>query len=180
MGSWSCSTSCSTRRGTGAAAAAPPWPTTSATAPAPTWPPATPRSRRSPARRTRSWRAYRQERGWAFPWYSSYGSDFNYDFHVSLDPAVTPNSYNFRAGDELAAAGQAWLIDHVGEQPGVSAFLRDGDEVFHTYAVYGRGVEVMMHAYRLLDITALGRHEDWEEPKGRVPAAHAADPSFTS
>ncbi len=124
--------------------------------------------------------AYRQERGWAFPWYSSYGSDFNYDFHVSLDPAVTPNSYNFRAGDELAAAGQAWLIDHVGEQPGVSAFLRDGDEVFHTYAVYGRGVEVMMHAYRLLDITALGRHEDWEEPKGRVPAAHAADPSFTS
>ena len=74
--------------------------------------------------------------GWAFPWYSSYGSDFNYDFHVSLDPAVTPNSYNFRAGDELAAAGQAWLIDHVGEQPGVSAFLRDGDEVFHTYAAY--------------------------------------------
>ncbi len=63
---------------------------------------------------------------------------------------------------------------------GVSAFLRDGDEVFHTYATYGRGVEVMMHAYRLLDITALGRHEEWEEPKGRVPAAHPADPGFTS
>ena len=83
--------------------------------------------------------AYRQERGWAFPWYSSYGSDFNYDFHVSLDPAVTPNSYNFRAGDELAAAGQAWLIDHVGEQPGVSAFLRDGDEVFHLRRLRPRG-----------------------------------------
>lgn len=124
--------------------------------------------------------AYRQARGWTFPWYSSYGSDFNYDFHVSLDPAVAPNSYNFRGTDELAAAGQSWLIDYVGEQPGVSAFLRDGDEVFHTYATYGRGVEVMMHAYRLLDITALGRGEEWEEPKGRLSAPRPADPSFTS
>lgn len=124
--------------------------------------------------------AYRQARGWSFPWYSSYGSDFNYDFHVSLDPAVAPNSYNFRGTDELAAAGQSWLIDYVGEQPGISAFLRDGDEVFHTYATYGRGVEVMMHAYRLLDITALGRGEEWEEPKGRLSAPRPADPSFTS
>lgn len=124
--------------------------------------------------------AYRRERGWTFPWYSSHGSDFNYDFHVTLDPAVKPNNYNFRGGDELVAAGQAWLVDYVGEQPGVSAFLRDGDEVFHTYAAYGRGVDVMMHAYRLLDITALGRGEEWEEPKGRVPVPHPADPSFTS
>ncbi|SDM27612.1 DUF899 domain-containing protein [Allokutzneria albata] len=124
--------------------------------------------------------AYKQARGWTFPWYSSHGSDFNYDFHVSLDPEVTTNSYNFRSGDELVAAGQSWLVDHVGEQPGVSAFLRDGDEVFHTYATYGRGVEVMMHAYRLLDITAFGRNEEWEEPKGRVTTPHPADPSFTS
>ncbi|WP_026820949.1 DUF899 domain-containing protein [Arthrobacter castelli] len=124
--------------------------------------------------------AYRQARGWTFPWYSSHGSDFNYDFHVSLDPDVTPNSYNFRDTDELPAAGMAWLVDYVGEQPGISAFLRDGDEIFHTYATYGRGVEVMMHAYRLLDITALGRQEDWEEPKGRLANAHVADPTFTS
>lgn len=54
----------------------------------------------------------------------------------------------------------------------------DPDTGSHTYAAYGRGVEVMMHAYRLLDITALGRHEDWEEPKGRVPAVHVANPGF--
>jgi predicted dithiol-disulfide oxidoreductase (DUF899 family) len=123
--------------------------------------------------------AYRRERGWTFPWYSSHGSDFNFDFHVSLDPAVAPAVYNFRDPDELVAAGQAWLTEYVGEQPGVSAFLREGDEVFHTYAAYGRGVEVMMHAYRLLDITALGRQEEWEEPKDRVPDAGPADPSFT-
>lgn len=123
--------------------------------------------------------AYRQARGWTFPWYSSYGGDFNHDFHVSLDPDVAPNVYNFRDGDESAAIGQDWLADYVGELPGVSAFLRDGDEVFHTYSTYGRGVEVMMHAYRLLDITALGRQEEWEEPKGRVPNARPADPGFT-
>ncbi|WHT18353.1 DUF899 domain-containing protein [Crossiella sp. CA-258035] len=124
--------------------------------------------------------AYKQTRGWTFPWYSSHGSDFNYDFDVSLDPATGPNRYNFRSGEELTAAGQGWLIDYVGEQPGVSAFLREGEEVFHTYATYGRGVEVMMHAYRLLDITARGRHEDWEEPKGRVAAPRESDPGFTS
>jgi predicted dithiol-disulfide oxidoreductase (DUF899 family) len=124
--------------------------------------------------------AYRESRGWTFPWYSSAGSTFNHDFHVSLDPAVTPNAYNFRSGEELVAAGQAWLVDHVGEQPGISAFLRDGDEVFHTYSTYGRGVEAMMHAYRLLDLTAQGRSEEWEEPKGRVAAAHPHDPTFTS
>jgi predicted dithiol-disulfide oxidoreductase (DUF899 family) len=124
--------------------------------------------------------AYQLARGWSFPWYSSFGSDFNYDFHVSLDPAVTPNSYNFRGGEEFADAGLEWLADYVGEQPGVSAFLREGDEVFHTYATYGRGVEVMMHAYRLLDITALGRQEPWEQPEGRAQQMHPADPSFTN
>jgi predicted dithiol-disulfide oxidoreductase (DUF899 family) len=121
---------------------------------------------------------YKSTRGWSFPWFSSYGSDFNYDFHVSLDPSITPTSYNFRSGDEFAAAGEEWLIDYVGEQPGVSAFLREGDEIFHTYAVYSRGVEVMMHAYRLLDITALGRQEGWEEPKGRAPVAYRTHPGF--
>jgi predicted dithiol-disulfide oxidoreductase (DUF899 family) len=124
--------------------------------------------------------AYRATRGWTFPWYSSYNSDFNYDFHVSLDPTVGANQYNFRSAAELAAAGQAWLSNYVGEQPGVSTFLREGNEIFHTYATYGRGVEVMMHAYRLLDITALGRHEQWEEPQRRAAATHPADPTFTS
>ncbi|QIS19587.1 DUF899 domain-containing protein [Nocardia terpenica] len=117
-------------------------------------------------------RALRDAKGWRFPWYSSYGSDFNYDFHVTLDPAVQPANYNFRDADELAATGFEWMLDFSGEQPGISCFLRDGDEAFHTYSTFGRGVEVMMPGLRLLDLTALGRQEDWEEPRGRVLAAH--------
>jgi predicted dithiol-disulfide oxidoreductase (DUF899 family) len=46
--------------------------------------------------------------GWTFPWYSSQGSDFNYDFHVTLDGSVTPIEYNFRTAQELFDMGQAW------------------------------------------------------------------------
>ena len=118
-------------------------------------------------------------RGWTFPWFSSEGSTFNYDFHVSFDPAVAPAHYNYRDADELAASDEwAWLVEYVGEQPGISTFLREGDEVFHTYSTYGRGVEVMMHAYDLLDLTALGRQEDWEQPTGRAPVIHSAAPGY--
>ncbi|GAA4890499.1 DUF899 domain-containing protein [Actinomycetospora straminea] len=114
-------------------------------------------------------------RGWTFPWFSSLGSRFNHDFHVTLDPAVVPASYNFLDTAELAADPElAWMVSYVGEQPGISAFLRDGDDVYLTYSTYGRGVEVMMHAYHLLDLTALGRQETWEEPAGRAPVAHDA------
>src|SRR5262245_17198014 len=128
---------------------------------------------RAPYPKLQGWRA---SRGWTFSWYSSFGSDFNYDFHVSFDPAVARPTYNYRDADELAAAGFDWLADYVGEQPGISCFLRDGDEVFHTYSTYGRGVEVMMPAYPLLDLTALGRQEEWEEPKDRAPVVYPADP----
>ncbi|MGH3518836.1 MAG: DUF899 domain-containing protein [Haloechinothrix sp.] len=123
-------------------------------------------------------RAVREAKGWTFPWYSSYGSDFNYDFHVTLDPAVAPASYNYRDADELVAAGLEWMTEYAGEQPGISCFLRDGDEVFHTYSTFGRGLEVMMTGYHLLDITALGRQEEWEEPKGRAPVGYPANPSY--
>jgi predicted dithiol-disulfide oxidoreductase (DUF899 family) len=65
------------------------------------------------------------------------------------------------------------------EQPGVSFFLRDGDAIFHTYSTYARGTEQLGGAYSVLDLTALGRQEEWEEPKGRVTDTHGADPSFT-
>lgn len=123
--------------------------------------------------------AYREAKGWTFPWYSSNGSMFNYDFHVTLDPEVAATEYNFRTTDELVDAGLGWMTVHVGEQPGISSFLRDGDEIFHTYSTYGRGVDVMMSAYRMLDITALGRQEDWEEPQGRAPKAVPGDPGYT-
>ena len=66
------------------------------------------------------------------------------------------------------------------EQPGYSMFLRDGDAVFHTYSVYARGTESLGGSYYLLDLTALGRQEDWEEPKGRSDDARIARPDFAS
>ena len=123
---------------------------------------------------------YRAEKGWDIRWYSSYGSDFNYDFHVTLDESVAPVEYNFRTRAEHEAAGTAVYVE--GEQPiegpGHSCFLRVGDDVFHTYSSFGRGAEWTGGSYAYLDLTALGRQEDWEEPKGRADAAHAASPDF--
>jgi predicted dithiol-disulfide oxidoreductase (DUF899 family) len=125
--------------------------------------------------------AYKARKGWTFPWYSSYGSDFNYDFHVTLDESVTPIEYNYRSKAEHEQAGTSYYVE--GEQPieapGTSFFLRDGDEVFHTYSTYARGAEMMGGSYYFLDLTALGRQEDWEEPKDRVPDAHDAVPNFS-
>ena len=107
---------------------------------------------------------YKARKGWAFPWYSSFGSDFNYDFNVTLDESVAPPQYNYRPA-QLE-----------GEMPGTSIFLRDGDTVFHTYSSYARGAEATGGSYYFLNLTALGRQEDWEEPKGRAGAAHGAQP----
>jgi predicted dithiol-disulfide oxidoreductase (DUF899 family) len=108
------------------------------------------------------------ERGWTTPWYSSYGSDFNYDFEVSFDPSRGPVTYNYAPSEQFAGT----------EAPGVSCFLRDGDSIYHTYSTYARGVEYLGNTYTLLDLTALGRQEDWEEPKGRAAAARGAVPDF--
>ncbi|WP_236795708.1 DUF899 domain-containing protein [Amycolatopsis sp. GM8] len=124
--------------------------------------------------------AYRAERGWQFPFYSSYGSDFNYDFHVTLDDSVLPVEYNYRTAAEHRAAGTAGYVDgdQPLERPGHSCFLRLGDDVFHTYSTYGRGDESLGGSYYFLDLTALGRQEDWEEPKGRAESVRAAIPDF--
>jgi predicted dithiol-disulfide oxidoreductase (DUF899 family) len=124
---------------------------------------------------------YKAKRGWTFPWYSSYGSDFNYDFHVTIDPSVAPVEYNFRNADELEASGAGWMLEPgSSEQPGHSVFLRVGDEVFHTYSSYARGAEWFGGSYAALDLTPLGRQEDWEEPKGRSEAVREARPDFSS
>lgn len=109
------------------------------------------------------------ERGWDVPWYSSFGTSFNKDYGVTVDPA-NPR-YNYR--DEPS-------LTEVTELPGVSAFLRDGDSVYHTYSAYARGNEYIPHAYSFLDMTALGRQEAWEEPKDRSDAVRDGDPSFSS
>ena len=122
--------------------------------------------------------AYKQRRGWTFPWYSSHGSDFNYDFHVTLDESVAPVQYNFRTPQEFAAAGQN--VELAGEFPGRSSFLRDGDRVYHTYSVYARGLETIGGSYYLLDETALGRQEEWEQPAGRAASVRGANPDFAT
>ena len=88
--------------------------------------------------------------GWAFPWYSSQGSDFNYDFHVTLDESVTPIEYNFRTAQELADMGHAWAA-RPGEHGGVSVFLRDGDTVLRTWSGYGPVIDLFCETDILLD-----------------------------
>ncbi len=95
---------------------------------------------------------FRRRMGWQFMWVSSHGTSFNYDFRVSFAPdevAKRPQAYNYGT----MSVGRD-------ELPGVSVFVMDetGD-VFHTYSTYGRGVEVMMGTYRLLDLTPKGRDE---------------------
>ncbi len=123
--------------------------------------------------------AYAASRGWTLPWYSSFGSDFNYDFHVTIDGSVAPIQFNYRDEQELARAGMDWILEGSSEQPGMSCFLRDGDGIYHTYSTFARGTEQLGGSYAVLDMTALGRQEAWEEPKGRVEKPHGADPSFT-
>ena len=122
---------------------------------------------------------YKVRKGWTFPWYSSFGSDFNYDYNVTIDASVAPVMFNFRTLPELEAVGLGWLGEGSSEQPGYSMFLRVGDDVFHTYSMYARGAEQLGGSYYFLDLTALGRQEEWEEPKGRVDSARAAVPDFS-
>jgi len=109
--------------------------------------------------------AFRQRMGWTIPWYSSHDSDFNYDFHVTLDESVAPIEYNYRNKAELIAQGEEYFTR--GECPGISVFLRDGEQVFHTYSSYARGGDLLLGTYNYLDLTPLGRQEDWERPPGR-------------
>lgn len=106
---------------------------------------------------------FKKRMGWTVPWYSSAGSDFNYDFHVTVDDRVAPVLLNYREETELD-----WSPARRGDYPGISAFLRDGDMIFHTYSTYARGLEQTGGTSYYLDLTALGRQEEWEEPKGRL------------
>ncbi|GAA2602437.1 DUF899 domain-containing protein [Dactylosporangium fulvum] len=112
---------------------------------------------------------YRARRGWTVPWYSSHGTGFNFDFDVSFDPDVKPQVYNY----------QPLPVVDTPELPGLSCFLKDGDEVFHTYSTYARGADHVGSAYGFLDLTALGRQEAWEEPTGRVDNPRVAIPDFS-
>ena len=92
---------------------------------------------------------YRERMGWTIPWFSSFGNDFNFDFGVSPE-APQPNAYQD------------------GESFGLSVFFRDDDDrIFRTYFTTRRGVEALGSVWSLLDLTPLGRQEDWEDsPEG--------------
>ncbi len=106
--------------------------------------------------------AYKALKGWDIAWFSSFGSDFNYDFHVTLDAQIAPIEYNFRTQDEVdRAKGHAVKLQ--GEEHGLSVFFRIDDEVYHSYSAYARGNESITDSYRLLDITPYGRQQDFED-----------------
>ena len=106
--------------------------------------------------------AYKQRMGWTFPWASSAGTDFNYDFEVShteeqlaafLDGEVPP------VVAQLAAACGTDLAGYLAEGPGLSAFALSDGVVHHTYSTYARGLEIMLGFYALLDRAPMGRNE---------------------
>ena len=100
---------------------------------------------------------FKKRMGWTFQWLSSFGSDFNYDFHVTLDEAAGSAEYNYANSAALVQAGKLWSA--TGELPGLSVFLRDGDSVFHTYSTYQRGLDLLLNTYNYLDLTPLGRQD---------------------
>ena len=105
--------------------------------------------------------AYKVRQGWLLPWVSSFGSDFNYDFHVTNDETIAPVEYNYRNKAELEANKVANAIS--GEEHGLSVFFRIDDEVFHTYSAYARGTEALTHSRAVLDMTPYGRQQDFED-----------------
>jgi len=89
--------------------------------------------------------------GWTFKWVSSFGNDFNFDYCVSFRPEALERgevSYNY-SSQKLGSA----------EMPGISAFFRDGDQVYHSYSTYARGLDMLNTAYHYLDIAPKGRDE---------------------
>jgi predicted dithiol-disulfide oxidoreductase (DUF899 family) len=102
--------------------------------------------------------AYRDRMDWSFPWASSGRSDFNYDFHVTIDASVAPVEYNYRSQAELEADNVAWR-EWCGEQPGMSAFALEDGVVYHTYSAYSRGFDALWPMWQWLDRAPLGRNE---------------------
>ena len=133
---------------------------------------------RAPLAKLERWKA---QKGWDVPWYSSYGTDFNHDFGVTIDESARPGEYNYRTKAEFEAMGSDFFAsDQPFEMPGQSCFLLVDGRVFHTYSQYARGLESTGGSYYFLDLTVLGRQEDWEEPKGRSSSVRGNQPDFAS
>jgi predicted dithiol-disulfide oxidoreductase (DUF899 family) len=118
--------------------------------------------------------AYKRRLGWTFPWASSFPSDFNDDFNVRITEAqqrAGGAEYNYRRESawvpdddegivaEFAATCGTNAATYIRERPGVSAFVRDGGAVYHTYSAYARGLDGLWSMYQWLDRAPLGRNE---------------------
>jgi predicted dithiol-disulfide oxidoreductase (DUF899 family) len=118
--------------------------------------------------------AYRERMGWTFPWVSSQGSDFNYDFAASFRPEALHEGgeYNFATfGDRTPALEAGAVVEsarrsgtspeaYLQEAPGMSAFALSDGVVYHTYSAYARGLDALWGAYQWLDRAPLGRNEE--------------------
>ncbi|KAH8793048.1 hypothetical protein F5882DRAFT_459799 [Hyaloscypha sp. PMI_1271] len=99
---------------------------------------------------------YKKRMGWDFPWYSSFGTEFNWDFNVSLDKDVkSPVVYNCM----LTQRHKEMEKPFKGEHPGLSVFYKEGNDLFHTYSTYARGLDGLLVTNQLLDLTPLGRQD---------------------
>lgn len=93
---------------------------------------------------------------WRFPWYSCSEIDFNYDFRVTQDEAVTPVEYNSKNKEKLEE-DRIWK--QKGEQAGITVFICVKGKVYHTYSTCARGLDHLMFTYSLLDLTPFGRQD---------------------
>jgi predicted dithiol-disulfide oxidoreductase (DUF899 family) len=119
---------------------------------------------------------FRQRMGWQFRWVSSFGSDFNHDYHVSFTKEEMANGkvdYNYEMAEFPAE-----------EAPGASVFHKnDAGEIFHTYSAYARGLDILVGAYNFLDLAPKGRDEDglafsmaWVRHHDRYAEGYSVDP----
>lgn len=96
---------------------------------------------------------FKARMGWQFKWVSSFGSDFNHDYQVSVSPDEKANGrvlYNYEIIEKFPSE----------ERPGASVFFKNpAGEVFHTYSTYGRGLDILIGAYNLIDLVPKGRNE---------------------
>jgi predicted dithiol-disulfide oxidoreductase (DUF899 family) len=112
--------------------------------------------------------AYKTRMGWGFPWLSSHGSDFNFDYRVSFtdeELKAQTAEYNYRR--------EPWAIS---EGPGISVFAKDGGQIYHTYSTYARGLDMLNVAYHYMDLVPKGRDEGdsgaaaWVRRRDEYPA----------
>ena len=135
-------------------------------------------------------KAYKRRMGWTFPWASSLGSDFNFDFNVSLTEEQQREGsaeYNYRRGSramdptnvpkpvaQFAASCGIDAPTYTRDRPGLSAFLLEDGAIYHTYSTYARGLDGLWGAYQWLDRAPLGRNEAggvwWRRHDEYIPA----------